>query len=744
MIKALSKWFKKDEVKSEKPPLEEIGYETSNLYSYRDFGKYSPDDLLTTKGYGIYNKMMRDDQVKPCMQFKQDAVISRRWHFDVDEENPKHQEMADVFTHIIKSTKGSFNDNLKGILSGMKYGFSITEKVYQDLEIEGKTYWGLKALKLRPFQTFDGGFEVDDHGNILKISQIIGTDTIEIPLEKIIHFVHQPDIDEHFGESDLRSAYRAWWSKDIAIKHWNIYLERLAGGFIIAKTTQGTLSPTQKTNLEQVLGNITSRTGIRLPSNVDMEVISPQRAESFEKALIAYDKAIAKSLLVPNLLGLSEQGQTGSYSQSQTQLDAFFWVLDQIAKRLEELLNEQLFRELAWWNFATDDFPQFKFEPISDDKKIDIAKAWTELIKGGSVTHTDADEAWIRNLMGAPEKPEEEEEEPEEPEGDESLLPLPDDQQIPPEDMPVDMPEQEGWINALPQEHREYVLKEFADKPWLKRINFAQMEGALDRQDESFADEMADILAGVRLKIEKDIIKVAGQRSFGNVKPKEIEGIGQMPKSDKSKLMKVFRNNLTEIMHRGYDMASRELPKRKFRILGGMDKTQTEKFLSSKAMKETQWMSDALIQAVQRRLELAIKYDMTLKQTVDSLADDTDILQLLPNVDAAGRPVNVPARLRNIARTNTADAINQARKALFESPELRGFVVAYEYSAVLDDRTTEICDKLNGRIQRDWGSYAPPNHYQCRSILAPVTMVDDWDGKTDNIPANVSPHKGFA
>ena len=124
------------------------------------------------------------------------------------------------------------------------------------------------------------------------------------------------------------------------------------------------------------------------------------------------------------------------------------------------------------------------------------------------------------------------------------------------------------------------------------------------------------------------------------------------------------------------------------------------------------------------------------------MGNDTDIKQVLPEVDAAGRAINIPARLENIARTNTADAVNQARQALFNSPELRGFVQAYEYSAVLDDRTTEICEHLNGKILKDFGSYTPPNHFQCRSVLAPVTLVDDWDGQESAKP-RLEPQKGF-
>ena len=31
----------------------------------------------------------------------------------------------------------------------------------------------------------------------------------------------------------------------------------------------------------------------------------------------------------------------------------------------------------------------------------------------------------------------------------------------------------------------------------------------------------------------------------------------------------------------------------------------------------------------------------------------------------------------------------------------------------------------------------------CRSILIPVTEIDDWDGKEDNIPARTEPAPGF-
>ena len=713
------------------PPMQgEIGWEESNLYRSKDFPKYNPDILISNKGAGIYRKMKRDDQVKAALQFKQHAVISRDYYFKVgvDEnkkEIPEHVEMADFFNAMVDQIEGSFDDNLLGILSGLDNGFSITEKVYTPIEWQEKSYWGVKNLKLRPFDSFDGGFIIDDHGNIEKLNQDQAGQPVEIPMEKVIHFVHQPDIDAQYGESDMRACYRDWWSKDIAIKFQNIHLERHASGFVYAQVT-GSLGTVEKTNLRNLLNNISARMSAQIPESVKLDSIQPLSTDAFRDAISGYNTAISRSILMPNLLGLAEQGPHGSKALGETQLKAFFWILDAIASRLAQALNDQMFLELALWNFGTKDFPPFTFEPISDEQKIALAKAWTEMVKGGSVSKSDSDEAHLRNLIGFPEKVEEEIE-PEEIS----------------EDIPEEMPDNDEWVNAQPFEKAEFIQQEFQDKPWVKRVNFSRLEKTLDRQDAIFVAEMNDIMAKTKISIDKQVTKVAGDKSFGNVKPNEIL-IVKMPPGLVSQLRKVVRTNLKVVYDDGTSMAQKELPKKKHQRIGpGMDKVQAEKYLSSKAMKIAGVVDKDVLKAVQIQLENAIKYDSTLAETIRALAYDTELMKLLPEVDAAGRAVNIPARLENIARTNTSDAVNQARMTVFGDPDLKGFVQSYEYSAILDDRTTEVCEALNGRIRRDWTARTPPNHFMCRSILIPVTTVDNWNGKEDKIPVAGIPHAGF-
>ena len=198
-------------------------------------------------------------------------------------------------------------------------------------------------------------------------------------------------------------------------------------------------------------------------------------------------------------------------------------------------------------------------------------------------------------------------------------------------------------------------------------------------------------------------------------------------------------------MELGSDQARAELPAKEQKmtknyLLGSTAKT--ERFLSSKSLKATNDLSGSVQSQVHNILFNAIQYDQTLKQTLDALASAPEITDALPTYDAAGKAVNVPARLETIARTNITSAVNLARQDFFGSPELKGFVQAYEYSAILDDRTTEVCQHLNGKIMRDFSYYTPPNHFNCRSILIPITVLDEWDGKESPSP-RVEPNKGF-
>jgi SPP1 gp7 family putative phage head morphogenesis protein len=94
-----------------------------------------------------------------------------------------------------------------------------------------------------------------------------------------------------------------------------------------------------------------------------------------------------------------------------------------------------------------------------------------------------------------------------------------------------------------------------------------------------------------------------------------------------------------------------------------------------------------------------------------------------------------PYRLENIIRTESTTAIAQGRAAVADAAA--DFVVGFEHSSILDDRTTEVCQLADGITFKKDDPRAvklqPPLHFNCRSIDTFVTSDDDveWTSEED-------------
>lgn len=80
-------------------------------------------------------------------------------------------------------------------------------------------------------------------------------------------------------------------------------------------------------------------------------------------------------------------------------------------------------------------------------------------------------------------------------------------------------------------------------------------------------------------------------------------------------------------------------------------------------------------------------------------------------------------RAHTIARTEATTAFNQGRLAMFQ--QSGGYVVAVQFSAILDTRTTEMCRARHGLVlaleDAALAANTPPLHYSCRSYLLPIS-----------------------
>jgi SPP1 gp7 family putative phage head morphogenesis protein len=785
------------------PPKDDVA---SYEKSYISLGpRYNPDQLVGRQGLGIYDKMRLDEQVKAVMNFKRDAISARGWTFKYGEysslseaERTKRQV---VFTEIMNRMRGSFLDALNLIATGRDYGFSITEKVYSDVTIDGETYVGVNMLLARAPDTFE--FFADDFGILKRVEQVVPGRRTVIDMTRMIHYVHSPEFDRFYGRSDLREAYRAWFIKQRIQEFWLQYLERMAGGFFVLKPLpDGGSTPGSATeqSIEDMLKNLHSTAGIRLPSGYEEKVYYPTSTDAYEKAVVHHDLAIAKALLVPNLLGISHAGQTGAFAQSQTQLEAFFWTLNADSSRLEACVNEQLVKDLGDQNFGDGEYPYFCFKPASRDHVQKVIADWKVLVDAGAVVATEEDEEHFRKLLDMPK-----------PGGTPLLDPMEDRKQAMAEDgqafnQDITTKQDERAERAQKMEERAAndaryaaIRGELAElKTMLSSLrpagdahNIHKASGAdtstrpqadplklqrtmalsrvafavIDQRQHRMAADLVTQVAALTAKVSKRLLGNDEQLAkLIDEDPTDVASV-EFSSNDKSKLKEIFRRNLSSAWTLGGSMARNELERargQRFVQMRDLRDTAAEYF-EVNGFRMAGNVSDGVRALIQQELQNSIKFGRTPKVTREVIWDrlvsrgftsreqvreietDPEIVRALNDLWGVSEP-QTAAYLDTLARTNLFEAMNEARFAEFTDPALGDFVVAMEYSAILDDRTTEICEHLNGKqFSADsdvWDQFRPPNHFNCRSVLIPITAIDGWDGRESPVP-NVQPQAGF-
>ena len=106
-----------------------------------------------------------------------------------------------------------------------------------------------------------------------------------------------------------------------------------------------------------------------------------------------------------------------------------------------------------------------------------------------------------------------------------------------------------------------------------------------------------------------------------------------------------------------------------------------------------------------------------------------------------------PARLETVFRTNTQTAYNAGRHEVLSHPEVRRARPYLRFDAVMDSRTSDVCDALDGTVRPAddafWDTHHPPLHFNCRSILTPLSEEEAGDEGVDEKPHDVEPDEGF-
>jgi SPP1 gp7 family putative phage head morphogenesis protein len=707
----------------------------------------NPSVLIQRKSFRIFDQIRLDEQVKAALTFKKLAVLSTGWLVESPPGQPEDWEVTQFVRDALNGMDGSFKNALRQILVAFDYGFSVTEKIYEKRDGSDKLW--IKSLNT--VAPHDIRFQTNEFGTLLGIQQTGNKDPVAngsqgvapktMPLEKFLVFSWDQEFGNWYGRSDLEAAHRAWLMKDQSYIWMGMMLERFGVPPILIHYDSVALPVESQTKLAAAFRAFQSGLAALLPRSdkadslkVETVEMAGQVSTVFVPSINMNDQHIAKAILLPGLLGLTADATEGSLARSGTHFNVFLMVCEFARELLAEVvIQEQLIRQLVDLNFVVkdEDYPQFKLLPISDDLHADMLLAWGTLTGQKVVISTPADENHIRKQMKFPDidiaqgSLPDDGVNPNEPPAPVAPPQLgPDGKPVVPPEPPVDKNEPPEPKVAEPKEpDAPPAKKKFSFEPPRalteaeKKVDFAQIQSDFDTIAQDYIDRIRNDL----IKIEAALLSDT-RRNFQPTL-EYAQSLQKLPATDD------FHASVAAFMKdaftRGRESLRREVPQIKAHAadpsLPNADLDSALAYLRTKAVTVSGVTEQKILDEVKQTLLTGVSKGSDLATITDELRA---VFEPYVQQTAGDEELLNPSRLETIVRTNLTDVYNQGR--LVEGAQASDFLEGWQYSAIIDGRTTDVCRLLDGVVMLpddpNVNSLKPPRHFNCRSVLVPVVV----------------------
>lgn len=270
------------------------------------------------------------------------------------------------------------------------YGYAVGEMVFAPFQ--GK----LVLKKIIVLDSLNVSWVLDENYEIKAVRYKSMFDTVDIPIWKCI--VLQRNIGQDgYGESLLRSAYRAWKFKEMLFKYWALAMERYAAPILLGKTAG------EPEAMANVLKDVWRNGVIAVYETDQVDVLEPSHnvGETFKSAIEYANSLIYRALLIPSMLLRVED--VGTYALAKVHLQVFERFVTEEAMQVADAILDQVVAKILELNYGQlDSYGRFLMKDSSDIENMKmLAEIYRTLIDVG-VLDAIADNDYIRTTLGIP------------------------------------------------------------------------------------------------------------------------------------------------------------------------------------------------------------------------------------------------------------------------------------------------------------------------------------------------------
>ena len=734
---------------------QEIGGTGTPIYS----GMITKDYNLKLTGREAlleYDKMrLSDGQVQACLLCMKLPLLSVNWRIEpANQTDPIHKEIAEfVEKNLFKTMSISWDDTLRQVLLMLDFGFSNFEKVF--IVDKGQIVYKKLAPRL-PTTSYQWIMDKEMNLTAWKQQVTINNQSVfkEIPIEKLVIFNINQEGQNFEGRSVLRSAWKHWWIKDTIYRIANIGIEKNAVGTPIITMPSGATAQ-DKTKAGEIAQSIRAHNKAYavLPNGFTMDIKAGDiKMNEIMEYVQHHDTKIATSMLA-QFINLGQEGGGGAYSLSADSTSFFLLSLNSVARRIENIINRFVIPQLVKYNYAVDEFPTIKCGEFGARDKSAIATALKALVDGNLIQPDFETEKFLRNQFNLPEIDEEKRQAMIDQEAEKKAEALKAQQNkvnggnggnngdgsengdnngdispVKKAGKAIDQENEDGSddgedpaepkLKECPHCHHNIRLADGWRRDltvWEKEVNLKEINSQFNTYEEKFAKEAKAIVGAQSEKIISDIQKIIESGEWSKLRDLSVAYQGK------------YGDKLKSLIGDLYDFGMKSVAKDKGKKTPSQSKF-AQTWINTKAQNTAEYQAGMLkSKSVQSAMD-AYSKGKSPKEILWAVRNEIQ--------DFATRD------LSGLVSAVVGDAINEGRYETADSLFKDGIVNRAQYSAILDDSTCDLCERLDGQIidmsDPAYEEMSPPQHYNCRCIWVYIDTdasgaVPDWSGAPKSI-----------
>jgi SPP1 gp7 family putative phage head morphogenesis protein len=784
-----------------RPPKGEVGsvISTSNILAALGLQVDNPDDIVRKWGYQHFqDDIKKDAHLRAVLGTRKRALLSHEYEVAPFSEQPEDKQIAEFITYCLEHLAGTFEGDISEMMDAIPMGFSVSEQVWDEVPIEDgdwKGKWKMQALKHKKPQHFS--FDTDEYGNLKEKGLLIRPDGASrakpVDQKRFTITTYDKTYECLFGTGTGVTTVWYCWMKKNGAKFFLIFLERWGSPTPKAIIPKDVTDEEDIERVKELIDTWQQQSGIWLPEGFDITLVeAARRGEAGYQHLLRWcDEQISKTILGQTLTTDTGDKGGGSYALGRVHQTVKQDITEADAKDIAQVVNEQIIPRLVRMNFNTRNYPFFRFllpegkPPVTTEDVERLAKLGTKIPEPWVHEHFDIpvaekDEEVLKAPApvsppsgpgGAPEAPDEPDEEKKDRAGVDippGLLAEGVDARVL-RDYLIQMASRD-----MPEIGTTYAISNMGHRFSQKAVAFTERVGV--EMDHLVDLASAEVPEGIRQDIDAYLEEV---EQAGVIEAKDLQRATQIPlhfshlqdtlnrllfssslkgTTDAQLLLKAQgwkpgKEKPAAFASRGKGIISswKRLPKPEEAVdwLKGLQVVPRDVFdskgLAGKAFTMAHVESQEALKIAHKRMIQATEQGWTFREFRDSLLTDPAFRDRYQPLDT-----RASSHLENVFRTNGMSAYNQGRKQMYEDPDVADLIVAYQYNALLDERTRPEHAAMHGLIfSKDspvWQEWWPPNGYRCRCMVDPI-MQNEWDANyrsrgLDQMPSVVKTDRG--